>query len=130
MHDWMAQDMAPLNAAWSVVWARAGDQQTVRLANALLAACSDLVGAGSIGPATSYWERIRRYVLGERWTPEQRAEVQRHLTAVAHARKALTEHARRNLGKPAVELFGHDEELATATTPELVRPAALEEGGN
>lgn len=36
LHDWMATDMAPLNEAWSVIWAR-GDQETVRLANALLA---------------------------------------------------------------------------------------------
>jgi hypothetical protein len=26
LHDWMARDVAPLNSAWSVIWAR-GDQE-------------------------------------------------------------------------------------------------------
>src|SRR5260370_36347700 len=29
-HDWLAGDFAPLNQAWSVIWAR-GDQETIRL---------------------------------------------------------------------------------------------------
>src|SRR5260370_501649 len=53
--DCMAQDMAPLNAAWSVIWAR-GEQEMVRLANALLAKCGDLIGASTtIAPAQSHW---------------------------------------------------------------------------
>jgi hypothetical protein len=107
--DWMAQDVAPLNAAWSVIWAR-GDQEMIRLANALLSACSDLIGASTaLQPARSHWERVRRVVVGERWTDEQRAEAQQVLEQLAHARKALAEHARRKLGKPVVEVFGHDD---------------------
>jgi hypothetical protein len=107
--DWMAHDMAPLNAAWSVVWAR-GDQEMMRLANALLSACADLIGASTtIGPARSYWERVRRFLVGERWTDQKRAESQQALKEMAHARKDLAEYARRKLGRPSVELFGHDE---------------------
>ena len=106
-HDWMAQDMAPLNTAWSVVWAH-GDQEMVRLANALLSACSDLIGISTpTQPTATYLERFRRYVVGERWTAEQRAESQHALEEVAHARKRLAEHARQELGKRHVELSGH-----------------------
>jgi hypothetical protein len=106
--DWMAQDMAPLNAAWSVIWAR-GDQEMIRLANGLLAACSDLIGASTtVKAAASYWERARRYVIGERWTDAQRAEAQQALTAMARAREDLADHARRQLRNPPAELFGHD----------------------
>lgn len=109
LHDWMAQDLAPMNAAWSVVWAR-GDQEMVRRANALLAKCSDLIGAGTTTQAaTSYRERIRRYVIGERWTDKERGESQQALKDVAHARKDLAEYARQKLGKRHAELFTHDE---------------------
>ncbi|MGH3277150.1 MAG: hypothetical protein ACRDNZ_22830 [Streptosporangiaceae bacterium] len=41
LHDWIAQEMTPLNEAWSVIWLR-GDQETIQLANALLDACGQL----------------------------------------------------------------------------------------
>lgn len=108
-HDWLAQDLAPLSAAWSVIWTQ-GDQEMVRLANALLAACSDLIGASTdTGQAGSYLERVRRVIVGERWTDEQRSEAQDALKKVAAARKALAEHARRTFGRQHVELFGHGE---------------------
>jgi hypothetical protein len=84
-HDWMARDMAPLNTAWSAVWTQ-GDQVMVRLANAPLSACSDLIGISTATqPAGSYRERLRLYLVGERWTEEQRADSQRVLEEVAHA---------------------------------------------
>lgn len=67
-HDWLAQDQAPLNASWSVIWAR-GNQETIRRANALLAACTDLTGAGtSIQAAATLRQRLKRNVVGSTWT--------------------------------------------------------------
>ncbi len=71
-----------------------------------MSACGDLIGASTATqPTRFHWERVRRFVLGQRWTDEQRAESQQTLEQLAHARKALAEHARRKLGKPRVELF-------------------------
>jgi hypothetical protein len=107
--DWIAQDMAPLNAAWSVIWAR-GDQEMVRRPNALPAKCSDLMGVGTATQhGRSYWERLRRFVVGEHWTEDQGADSQKALKEMAHGRKDLAEYARRKLGKRHVELIWHDE---------------------
>jgi hypothetical protein len=57
-----------------------------------------------------YLERVKRLIVGERWTDEQRADSQKALAKLAAARKSLAEHARRTLGKKHVELFGHGEE--------------------
>jgi hypothetical protein len=108
LHDWLAIDMAPLNEAWSVIWAH-GDQETIRLANALLGKCGDLLGAAtSRGPADSAVARLRRWASGEKWTPELQADLDRAVKDVANAREGLAQYTRRHVGLPAVELFGHE----------------------
>lgn len=108
LHDWLAIDMAPLSDAWSVIWAR-GDQETIRLANALLRNFGDLLGvATSRSPADTAAARLRRWASGEKWTPEMQAELDRAVKDVANARESLAQYARRQLGLPAVELFGHE----------------------
>ncbi len=105
LHDWMAQDLVPLNAALSDLWTRA-DQEGVRLANEVVARCTDVLGASTTRqPANSGRERARRWALGERWTPEMIAENDRAVKELAHARKRLADHARTLLGHEAVELF-------------------------
>lgn len=131
LHDWMAQDLAPLNAAWSVIWAR-GDQEMVRLGNDLLSKCSDLVGVSTaMQPADSPRARLRRWAIGQRWTPEMQADLQSALKEMAHARKRLAEHARGKLGQPHVNLFGHgdDDDGSTIQVPGSPQPDALQPPG-
>lgn len=108
LHDWLAIDMAPLTEAWSIIWAR-GDQEMVRLANALLSKCGDLLAAAtSRNPADTVATHLRRWARGEKWTPELQADLDRAVKDVAHARERLAQYARLHLGLPAVELFGHE----------------------
>jgi hypothetical protein len=105
LHDWIAKDMGPLNEAWSAIWVR-GDQETIRLANALLGACAEIVSAGTQRqPADTAPARLRRWAVGERQTPDMEADLQAAIKAVAHAREQLARHSRRKLGLPAAELF-------------------------
>jgi hypothetical protein len=108
LNDWMAIDMAPLNEAWSVIWAR-GDQETVRLANALLDKCSVLLAAATATePAGTATARLRRWAAGEKWTPELQAALDRAVKDVAHAREHLAQYARTLLKLRSVTLFGHE----------------------
>jgi hypothetical protein len=96
-HDWLALEMTPLNAAWSVIWAR-GDQELIRLANQLLDACSGVVSAATARmPAGTMRARARRGAAGEKWTPQMLAELQGKLLAMARAREQLAQHARKIL---------------------------------
>jgi hypothetical protein len=83
LHDWLAQDFAPLNDALSEIWTR-GDQDCVRLANEVVDKCGDVIGAGgALEPARSLRDRVRKYVIGERWTPEMLADYEKNLGAGA-----------------------------------------------
>ena len=105
LHDWMAQDVAPLNEALSVLWTR-WDQEGVRLANDVVGKCMDLLGASTaMQPTRSGWERINKWVSGERWTPEMREAHQLALKGLADSRKRLAEYARADLGYGAIDLF-------------------------
>ncbi len=105
-YDWMAQDMAPMNAAWSAIWAH-GDQELVMRANALLAACTELLSASTAGmPAETLLAKAKRTVAGERWTPEMLEEMHKALTTLAAAREQLAQYARTVRRLPAARLFG------------------------
>jgi hypothetical protein len=107
LHDWMATDMAPLNEAWSVVWAR-GDEEAVRLANALLASCGELIAAATSTKPADGAAWLRRFIAGEKWTPAMQETLDRAVRDVAHAREHLAQHMRAKLGIPIVTLFGHE----------------------
>ncbi len=122
LHDWMAQDFAPLNAAWSVIWARS-DQELIRRANKLLNSCGEVISASTARqPADTTAARTRRAVVGDRWTPEMKAAYQRALVDMAHAREQLAVYARSTLGLPAAELFTPKPE-DTAVPPPRERAA-------
>ena len=106
----MAQDVAPLNEALTEIWTR-DNQAGVRLANDVVSKCMDLLGASTTiqGPSTSR-ERLRRWAVGVRWTPEMVAENDRAMIELAHARKRYADHARARFGREAIELFSTADE--------------------
>lgn len=111
-HDWLAKDTMPLSAALDQIWAR-WDQEGVRLANDVVGKCMDLVGASTATqPVRSGWERVRKWAVGERWTPEMLAAHERAMKDLAHARKRLADYARTKLGLEAVDLFAQAEQPA------------------
>jgi hypothetical protein len=125
LHDWMAQDMAPLNAAWSVIWAR-GDQELIRRANALLSSCADLVSVSTaLMPAETRTGRVRRNIVGERWTPQMQERLQGARTLMSHAREQLAQYAREVLGMAPAQLFGHDSEAGAAPRLRRFRPPVM-----
>jgi hypothetical protein len=105
LHDWLAADLAPLDEAWSAIWAR-GDQEMIWRANDLLSKCRAIldVSTSPAEPGTAR-ERIRRWAIGVRWTPGMQADLDRALEEMAHARKRLADHVRSVFGRDAVELF-------------------------
>ena len=104
----MAQDMAPLSAAWSVIWAR-GDQELIRRANALLSACGDLIEVSTTRmPARTIPARLRRHVAGDRWTEEMLDSLTASQKAMAQACEQLAQYARRILDLRPAALFGHE----------------------
>jgi len=132
LHDFIDRDVAPLNAAWSVIWTR-GDQELIRLANKLVANCADLMGVSTARmPAATTLTRMRRFVVGERWTPEMQADLERARRDMAHARKDLAVYARSVLGLPPAELFGHEpaepESTARADSQSSPSPETLTHG--
>jgi hypothetical protein len=105
LHDWMAQDLVPLNAALTEIWTR-DNQDGIRLANDVVNKCMDLLGASTARQqADGGWERLRRWAAGERWTPEMIAEYDRAMRELAVARKHYADHARARFGLDVVELF-------------------------
>jgi hypothetical protein len=105
LHDWMARDLAPLNEALTEIWTR-DNQEGVRLANDVVNKCMDLLGASTTAqkPANG-WERLRKWAVGVRWTPEMIADNDRAMKELAHARKRFADHARSRFGREAVEFF-------------------------
>lgn len=115
LHDWLAQDLTPLNTALADIWTR-WDQEGVRLANDVVSKSMDLMGASlARQPASTTRERLRRWAAGERWTPEMLADHDKALKKLAYARKELADHARGNLGLGPVDLFAQvpDEDAQT-----------------
>ncbi len=120
LHDWIAQDIVPLNAALDEIWTR-WDQGGVRLANDVVGKCMDLMGASTATqPASTSRERVRKWAVGERWTPEMRDAHQTAMKELAHARKRLADYARTHLALPAVDLFAQVDEPAEQDGAALV----------
>jgi hypothetical protein len=79
LHDWLAQDAAPLYQAWSMVQ-MSGSHEAVRVATTLLDAC-----AGVIGVATESGQahgKIAGTIKGIAWTDTQQASYDKAVTAV------------------------------------------------
>lgn len=110
LHDWMAQDIVPMHAALDEIWTR-WDQYGVRLANDVVGKCMDLLGTSTATqPARKGKERVRKWAMGERWTPELRDAQQAAIRELAHVRKRFADYARARLGLPEVDLFSQIEQ--------------------
>ena len=110
LHDWMAQDVLPMHAALDEIWTR-WDQDGVRLADDVVGKCMDLLGTNAATqPTHNGRERVRKWAVGERWTPEMRDAQQAAIRELAHARKRFADYARARLGLPEVDLFSQVEQ--------------------
>jgi hypothetical protein len=108
LHDWMFREWGPLTTAWGEIWTR-GDQKLIRLANDLIDCCAEIAGVSTEHqPAATTPERVRRYLVGERWTKEMLSAHEASLKRLAHARRDLALHGRANLGVGPVDLFTSD----------------------
>lgn len=104
LHDWLAQDLAPLATAWSEIWTR-DDQEGIRLANDVMDKCADLLGASTARQQADGWKRVKVWAAGEQWTPEMTKAYDDAMRGLARARKNYADHVRARFGLDAVELF-------------------------
>jgi hypothetical protein len=104
LHDWMVQDLAPLNAALAEIWTR-DDQEGVRLANDVVQKCANLMGVSTAREQADGWERLRVWAAGERWTTETTKAYDDAMRELVRARKDYADHVRARFGLDAVELF-------------------------
>ena len=83
----------------------------------------DLLGTNAATqPTHNGRERVRKWAVGERWTPEMRDAQQAAIRELAHARKRFADYARARLGLPEVDLFSQVEQ------PDKQDPATLVSG--
>ena len=104
LHDWMARDLAPMNAALSEIWT-SDDKDGIRLANDVVNNCAALIGAAAARQPAKGSGRLRRWAAGERWTPEMTKAYNDAMRDLARARKRYAEHVRARFGLNAAELF-------------------------
>jgi len=111
--DRLRRDWEPLFEAWTHIWA-VGSPEAIQNANRLLDTAVEVLGTGTRrGEAT---EGVARWLLGEKFTPEQTANFMKQVRALAQARKEFGELMRRELGSEVAELFLRPEEQRTDTT--------------
>jgi hypothetical protein len=105
LHDWMHQDLAPMQHALVEVWSTA-DQSLIAAANHLMDASVDVVTTSTAREQLeSRRLRVRRYLLGERWTPYMRTASEEAVRAMAEARRDLLNLTRERLQSEAVNVF-------------------------
>jgi hypothetical protein len=101
--DRLLRDFQPLLAAWTRVWS-IGSVESIPLADELVERCIRLIDVatekGRGGTA------LRRYLSGERWTPQQEDALAQAHKDVGDARRRLAELRRSEGGEPAAEFWG------------------------
>jgi hypothetical protein len=103
LHEWIEVDFRPLMDAWTRVWA-CGSADGVRLSNALLDACRDVMSVLDLAAPPSLLGKLRQTLVGVQ-TEELLVRFQGKLTVLAKARKDLAELVRAETGRPTAELF-------------------------
>jgi hypothetical protein len=109
LYDWQAPDLVPLNAALNEVWTR-WDQEGIRRANDLVNKCADLLSASvALTPASTLRQRLRKAVIGERWTLQEEEAYGRARQDMLAARRCLADYARATLKLNAANLLAEAE---------------------
>jgi hypothetical protein len=135
LHDWMAQDVVPMHAALDEIWTGGSRMACVWPTTLSANAWTSSVPAP---PASKSRERVRKWAVGERWTPEMRDAQQAAIRELAHARKRFADYARARLGLPEVDLFSQVEQpdkqewaaLASGNGANAPTPIALSPDGS
>jgi len=102
----LRRDLEPLYRAWSELWV-VGTREAVQVSNAILDRGIRVVGTATVPGETT--NRLKRVVVGERWSQVEVDAFLREIQRLAVVRKRLAEVARRELGVGSVELFYDDE---------------------
>jgi len=101
LHEWLEADFRPLTDAYSKV-CLIGSQEAVDVANRVLAASSDLIGAAvATGPQQG---PVARLIKGEAPTPKQVQAFEAAQTRLYKELEALVTLARREVGSTSVLL--------------------------
>ena len=78
----------------------------MRLANDAVSKCMDLLGISTARqPYRNGRECVRKWAMGEQWTPEMRDAQQSAIRERARPRKRVAYYARARLGLPEVDLI-------------------------
>jgi hypothetical protein len=124
LYDWQAPDLVPLNAALNEVWTR-WDQEGIRLANDLVNKCVDLLGASvALAPASTIRQRLRKAIIGERWTLQMQDEHDRARQDMLQARRRLAEYARATLKLDTADLAAQVEAVGGQDSPKALPPGS------
>jgi hypothetical protein len=99
LHDWLAQDFAPMNEAWSEIEI-AGSPDAVRMATELVDACADLIGVAT-QPGEAHG-KIGTAFKGLAWTSEQEDALVDARRRVMATRSAFINVARTELGSDVI----------------------------
>jgi hypothetical protein len=102
LSDRLSDVFQPLFVAQAKVWA-SGSREVIPLANNLVSTCLNLLGVSTEGGRAD--GKLKRYVFGESWTPEQDEAYWASVKAVADARRKIAEFLRREGKQDFVDVF-------------------------
>jgi hypothetical protein len=100
--DVLRRDLEPLYEALSEMWV-VGSPEAVHASNAVTYQVQQVVDAATSRNSSD--SRLRRMMLGERWSQDERDAYDAELKRLAHARKRLAEIARRECDVEMTDLF-------------------------
>jgi hypothetical protein len=109
--DHLRRDFGPLFEAWTHIW-MIGSPEAIQKANRLLDSAVEVLGAGTTRGEANVG--LDRWLLGDKWTPQQMELFQGKVRELGAARKEFAELARKELGSEMAELFLRPEEAKPA----------------
>jgi hypothetical protein len=104
LHDWLAQDWAPMVDAMAVIWAR-GNQRAIQLANAVVNCCGEFQTIPPVPEPRGLRALFGLFVEASAWPPEVLRQRETRLKELAEARKALANFVREHLDQPRADVF-------------------------
>ncbi|MCO1593703.1 hypothetical protein M8C17_00790 [Micromonospora sp. RHAY321] len=82
LHDWLARDMATVEAAWSEIWT-SGDQDGIALANGLMTAFNGVMDAAMKSSGQEAFDATDEMLVASRRLGEARGQLALHARRVA-----------------------------------------------